>query len=230
MGSSQPRWAPLIRTARPGQRPAPTVATGALIATHTNSMMFASLALSAWRALSRLTTSLGPIGRRKYTSNHSWINQAPECCLKDCLWFYRNCSIAGAWLGYSVNASLIDNDLSDSPAGVSDQSAVNISLIGNRILRNGVGVLTNTGTFPPTALFTGGRYTSNQSWINQAPKWLGSIKRRNAFLKARLLVVAASRGYQLTGNIIANSTGIGLDFLDTGNVFTPLVTICPNSH
>lgn len=29
-----------------------------------------------------------------------------------------NCSIAGAWLGYSVNASLIDNDLSDSPTGV----------------------------------------------------------------------------------------------------------------
>lgn len=94
-----------------------------------------------------------------------------------------HCSIAGAWLGYSVNASLIDNDLSDSPTGVSDQSAINISLIGNRILRNGIGVLTNQGSFPPTAVFSG-----------------------------------ASSGYQLKNNIIANSTGIGIDFLDTGNV------------
>jgi parallel beta-helix repeat protein len=140
-------------------------------------------------------------GTDRNTYSHNDVRFARALCLESTFAFdnvFRsnlatNCSIAAAWLGYSVNASLIDNDLSDSPTGVSDQSAVNITLVGNRILRNGVGVLANTGTFPPTAVFTG-----------------------------------ASGGYRLSGNVIANSTGVGLDFLDTGNVVMQGNTIADN--
>ena len=95
------------------------------------------------------------------------------------------------------------------PLQVSDQSAVNITLIGNRILRNGIGVFTNTGTFPPTAVFSGlsSGYTLQGNIITDSTQYGAD------FLD--------TGNIELEGNIIANNSGGNLRFRVAETLLNP---------
>jgi len=102
---------------------------------------------------------------------------------------------------FSLTLSAVDRGCVYAvPPQVSDQSAVNITLIGNRILRNGIGVFTNTGTFPPTAVFSGlsSGYTLKGNIISDSTQYGAD------FLD--------TGNIELEGNIIANNSGGNLRF------------------